>query len=278
MARIEKLDFGTVESICKILGDTSSGFSGSEIAKLLYEAKIEDVDPLHTKWKRLNSALANKQEQDGCANVILHFIQLAMAPSKHYNNLEWFNDTRFKLNQVLSFAGYTLGEDGKISTSEKASTISQAAARASKLKDHLISRNVHPDVLHYCREELLVDNYFHAVFEATKSVADKIRIKTGLTSDGSSLVNEAFTFKNAPHIPHLALNTLQTESEKSEQKGFANLLIGLFGTFRNTTAHAPKITWKIDELDALDILSMVSLVHRRLDKAIEAKKMYENKI
>jgi uncharacterized protein (TIGR02391 family) len=278
MARIEKLDFGTIESICRILGDTTSGFTGSEIAKLLYEAKIEDTDSSNAKWKRLNSALANKQEQDGCANIVLNFIQLAMAPSKHYDNLEWFNDTRFKLNQVLSFSGYFLGENGRISTSEKASTISEAAARASKLKEHLVSRNVHPDVLYYCREELLVDNYFHAVFEATKSVADKIRNRTGLTSDGATLVTEAFAFKNAPHVPHLALNSLQTESEKSEQKGFVNLLVGLFGTFRNTTAHAPKITWKIDELDALDILSMVSLVHRRLDRAIEAKKMYENKI
>lgn len=278
MARIEKLDFGTIESICRILGDTTSGFTGPEIAKLLYEAKVEDIDSSNTKWKRLNSALANKQEQDGCANIVLNFIQLAMAPSKHYDNLEWFNDTRFKLNQVLSFSGYFLGENGRISTSAKASTISEAAARASKLKEHLVSRNVHPDVLYYCREELLVDNYFHAVFEATKSVADKIRNRTGLTSDGAALVTEAFAFKNAPHVPHLALNSLQTESEKSEQKGFVNLLVGLFGTFRNTTAHAPKITWKIDELDALDILSMVSLVHRRLDRAIEAKKMYENKI
>ncbi|ROR63996.1 uncharacterized protein (TIGR02391 family) [Vibrio crassostreae] len=278
MARLEKLDFGSIESICRILGNTDAGFTGSEIAKLLYEAKIGDIDSLNTKWKRLNSALANQQELDGCANIVLHFIQLAMSPTKHYDNLEWFNDTRFKLNQVLSFSGYVIGENGRISISKKASTISEAAARASKLKEHLVTRNVHPDVLYYCREELLVDNYFHAVFEATKSVADKIRNKTGLTSDGASLVTEAFALKNAPHIPYLALNTLQAESEKSEQKGFANLLIGLFGTFRNTTAHAPKITWKIDELDALDILSMVSLVHRRLDKATEAKKMCENNI
>lgn len=60
----------------------------------------------------------------------------------------------------------------------------------------------------------------------------------------------------------------------SEQRGFMNLLKGVFGTFRNTTAHAPKITWKIEKEDALDILSMISLIHRRLDKAIEAKKMY----
>ncbi|HHQ4926482.1 TPA: TIGR02391 family protein, partial [Aeromonas veronii] len=78
-------------------------------------------------------------------------------------------------------------------------------------------------------------------------------------------------------IPHLALSALQTESEQSEQKGFANLLKGIFGTFRNTTAHSPKITWVIEELDALDILSTISLIHRRLDGAIEAQKMYQGR-
>lgn len=275
MAKIEKLDFGVIEAISKILGDTSTGFTGTEIGKVLYESKIKDIDPINTKWKRLNSAIANKQEEDGCSNNVLNFIQLAMAPTKHLNNIEWFNDTRYKLNQALSFAGYTLNENGKISKVSKANTISEAAIRASKLQEHLKSRNTHPDIFIYCREELLVDNYFHTVFEATKSVADKIRLKTGLTSDGATLVQEAFSFKG---IPYLALNSLQTDSEKSEQKGFINLLVGLFGTFRNTTAHAPKITWKIDEIDALDILSMVSLIHRRLDVAIEAKKMYENRI
>ena len=44
-----------------------------------------------------------------------------------------------------------------------------------------------------------------------------------------------------------------------------NLLIGLFGMFRNTTAHIPKIKWEINKQDALDILSLASLVHRKLD-------------
>ncbi len=30
-------------------------------------------------------------------------------------------------------------------------------------------------MLRFCREELLADNYFHAVLEAVKSVADKMR-------------------------------------------------------------------------------------------------------
>ncbi len=275
MAKIDKLDLSIVESICKVLGDTEKGFTGTEIAKLLHESGIEDIDSANTKWKRLNSALANKQQVDACANNLLAFIQNSLNPARHYNNLEWFNEIRYEINQVLSFAGLHLGEDGKISTVSKSTTISEAKARASKLKENLVSRKVHPDVLRYCKEELVVNNYFHAVFEATKSVAEKIRSKTGLTTDGAALVDEAFSFKS---VPHLALNTLQTESEKSEQKGFMNLLKGLFGTFRNITAHAPKIMWSIEEEDALDILSLVSLVHRRLDKAIEAKKIYERRI
>ena len=132
-----------------------------------------------------------------------------------------------------------------------------------RLRKLLEQRQVHSDVLVFCREELLKDNYFHAVFEATKSVADKIRMKSGFVSDGAALVDEVFSSKN----PVLAINTLRTETEESEHKGFANLLKGVFGTFRNVTAHAPKIHWSIEEQDALDLLTMVSYLHRRLDRA-----------
>lgn len=274
MAVIKSFDLSVLESIAKILGDTSDGFTGSQISIYLRECSIDDPDPHMTKWKRLSVALSNKQTQDQCANNIIAFIQHVMNPARHYNNHDWFTNTRYELNKVLSFEGLFLGEDGRVTLSKKTKTISEATARASRLKEKLISRNVHPDVLKFCREELLVDNYFHSVFEATKSVAEKIRNKTGLTSDGSNLVDEALAFRS--DIPYLALNSLQTESEKSEQRGFINLLKGLFGTFRNTTAHAPKVTWPIQELDALDILSMVSLIHRRLDSTIEARKIYQN--
>lgn len=269
MVAIAKFETGVVETLSKTLGDTGSGFTGSEIARLLQESRIEDIQPGITKWKRLYEAFVNKQNQDKCANNILAFIQNAMQPVRHCEKEEWFESTRSDLNRILAFTGYSLGQDGKITATTKAKTISEAAAKANQLREKLLLRQPHPDVLKYCKEELLVDNYFHSVFEATKSVADKIRLKTGLNSDGASLVDDAFTFRKK--IPLLALNTLQTESEQSEQKGFMNLLKGLFGTFRNTTAHAPKIKWCISEIDALDILSMVSLVHRRLDEAVETK-------
>ena len=118
-------------------------------------------------------------------------------------------------------------------------------------------------MLRFCREELVADDYFHAVLEAVKSIADKIRTRTGLTDDGNTLIDRAL----GGELPMLAINPLKTESEKSEQKGFANLLRGTFGMFRNTTAHEARIHWPIGKEDAEDLLSLVSLIHRRLDAA-----------
>lgn len=69
-------------------------------------------------------------------------------------------------------------------------------------------------------------------------------------------------------MPFLAFNKLSNDTEKSEQSGLMNLFVGMFGTFRNTTAHGAKISWNITEDDALDLLTLVSLLHRRLDAAI----------
>jgi uncharacterized protein (TIGR02391 family) len=88
----------------------------------------------------------------------------------------------------------------------------------------------------------------------------------GLATDGAQLVDQAFGFHDGEH-PRVAFNSLQTETERSEHRGLMNLIKGLFGTFRNTTAHAPKIPWPINEQDALDILTLASLLHRRLDDA-----------
>ena len=44
-----------------------------------------------------------------------------------------------------------------------ASTVAEAQARADDLRAELTRRQVHPDVLRFCRAELLQQNYFHAV-------------------------------------------------------------------------------------------------------------------
>ena len=67
--------------------------------------------------------------------------------------------------------------------------------------------------------------------------------------------------------PPLAFNALQTEWERSEHVGLATMTRGLFGTFRNPTAHAPRVRWAVEQREALDMLTIASLLHRRLDSA-----------
>ncbi|WP_249027658.1 TIGR02391 family protein [Xanthomonas cucurbitae] len=110
---------------------------------------------------------------------------------------------------------------------------------------------------------MLQDNYFHAVFEAIKGLGQRIRKMSGLKSDGADLVSTAFSTKS----PIIALNSLSSETEVSEQKGVANLLTGVFGAVRNPVAHAPRTEWTMPEQDAVDMFSLVSYLHRKLDSA-----------
>ena len=267
MAAIQKFDDVNLQAISDILGATDSGLTGSEIAQYLRERSFPDPMPQMTKRHRLYAALAEKQNADRCANNVLGFIAHVMNPVRHVGNRDYFESERGKLNRVLAFSGLTLGEDGKLREATTARTLTEAEVMASALRKALVERKVHADVLKFCRAELLVDNYFHAVFEAAKSIAEKLRHKTGLGSDGSQLVDEALGIGKVGS-PRLAFNSLMTESERNEHSGLMNLIKGLFGAFRNTTAHAPKIHWNITEQDALDILTTISLVHRRLDSAV----------
>ena len=244
--RITPFSSQHLEAACRVLADTKRGLSGTQIERLLKEIEVADTSPGTAKWKRLFNALADAQNQHQIGNHLIMFINRAMHPVNYAHD-------------PATFAW--LRDDGKVGYADKATTLDAALARAGRLKAALKSRVVHAEVLNYCRAELVDENYFHAVFEATKGVAERIRLLSGLNGDGADLVNKAF----AGQQPVLALGPLTTESEKSEQKGFANLLIGLFGAVRNPLAHAPKTNWPMSEQDALDILTLVSLIHRKLD-------------
>ena len=217
-----------------------------------------------TKWKRLFNAFVECQNEREYGNHVLMFVNRAMDPVNYTDSPEVFVSRQSQLNSALAFCGMAVGNDGKVRRTRKAVDLDDALARADRLHAALKSRRVHEDVLKFCRAELLQKNYFHAVFEAMKSIAAKIRSLSGLTSDGAKLVQQAFGMPKARQ-PILAINALLTETDQGEQRGFAHLLIGLFGTIRNPTAHNPKIEWDMAEQDALDILTLASLVHRKLD-------------
>lgn len=256
-----------LEAICQEIADTSAGLTGSEIGRLLSQAGIPDPDADVTKWRRLCHALHAAQANVRSGNIVGDFIQRAMDPLRYVGRTAAFEERRAGLNRVLAFAGIAVGDDGKLRTATSARTLNEADRRLGRLRAELERRQVHADVLACCRAELVEDeNFFHAVLEATKSIAKKVREKSGLGCDGAQLVDEAFGMGSG--LPRLAFNSLRTETEQSEHKGLTTLMKGVFGAFRNPTAHAPKVEYRVTEQDALDILSVASLIHRRLDLAV----------
>lgn len=265
MEKRKVLNVAVLELLSNIFGDTADGLTGTEIHRFLLQAKIADIsenEAFLAKRKRLFNAFANFQNTHNCCNNILKFIQLVLTPSRFIGKSEEFDALRAKVNQQLAFEGYEIKENGKFTLVQKANVISDVELKVENLKQELTNRNAHAQIFRYCTPELLSNNYFHSVFEASKGLFQRIRDLSGLTTDGNTLIEQVFSSN-----PVLIINNYQTKQEKDEHTGFCNLLKGLCGMFRNPEAHQPKIFWDIDEQDALEILGLISYCHRRLDKA-----------
>jgi hypothetical protein len=141
-------------------------------------------------------------------------------------NPQRFTESQTRLNMAPAFCGYILGDDGddgKVQARSIAVALEDAQSRAERLLTSLESRGVHKDARQFCKAELLVDNYFHAVFEATKSAAERIRLRANSTKEGAALADHAF----GGNDPLLRINDFASETEKSERRGFVNLLKGV---------------------------------------------------
>ena len=248
-----------LESLCKAVAD---GLTGTQIGYVLQQVGYPDPDPGMTKWSRLFNALIERQNETQSGSSVLQFVAKALDPARFVGQSEQLESVLRRINTVLRFRGLEYRDDGVFHKVAAVRTLSEAEQRASRLADAVRGRSLHADLLEFCRAELLESNYFHAVLEATKSVASKIRSITDLRSDSAELVDEAFCGDS----PKVRINSLRTKSERSEQTGFANLLKGLFGTFRNPTAHAPRIEWDMSEEDAVDLFTFASYVLRRIDR------------
>lgn len=256
---------GVVEMVCKVLG---SGLTGSEIGRLLAMRGVRDVIPDGTKWRRLEAALQTRQQSDRASNCLVRFITDAMEPSRYVDDPNRFSALRDGLTEALALVGLRINEKGQVATARVARNLDEVAKLAGRLQTELRRRGVHDQVIMYCQEELIRKSLFHAVFEATKGLAARLRTLSGSTLDGADLVDYCFATKTG--TPVIRINSYASLSDKSEHTGFANLLKGVFGTFRNPPAHTPRATadWTISEADALDLFSFLSFMHRRLDEAV----------
>lgn len=249
-----------IEVLARLLGECGTG---SDISRTLENCGLVDESGESTKWRRLEWVFLESQRQYLCANHVLNFIRSFLSPVRFSGRSDVFEMHRQELNVILAFSGIEYGPDGDFRQREVAKTLDEAERRVKTIRAKFRGRRMHPEVLKYCRAELLQDNYFHAVFEAAKGLAQRIRDMSGIQADGAALVDRVFPVER----PILAFNMLQTDTERSEHKGFANLLKGCFGAVRNPLAHEPKIMWEGED-DAADYLSLISLLHRKLDDCV----------
>lgn len=254
---------GQVEALARVLGECGSG---SDISRVLHDRGLEDNSGESTKWKRLYTIFLEVQRQDRCANRMLDFVQAFLIPARFVGRSEEFERRRQELNTILAFSGVEYGKDGQFRRVEAVRTLDEAEARARTIRAKFQGRRIHAEVFKYCRAELLQDNYSHAVFEAVKGLAQRIREMSGADGDGAALVDEVFSIER----PLLAFNALRTETERSEHKGFAALVKGCFAAVRNPLAHEPKVLWQGED-DAADYMSLISLLHRKLDDCVPTR-------
>lgn len=80
----------------------------------------------------------------------------------------------------MMLIGLQMTNEGKLLKIEAVTTISEVERRTKDLVSELQKRHIHQDVIKCCKEEYLQENYFHAIFEAAKSLSEKVREKTGM--------------------------------------------------------------------------------------------------
>lgn len=250
------------------LSDIISGMlTHTKISEYLSSAGISESQRGANKTDRLFYALKERQEQDKCGNNVLAFVVRLLNP-KRYSDESVFEKDRTTLNEKLVYEGIEIDKSGQPRIVDKARTISEAKSRSLKIKEKVHGIGIHREILPYCEAEWLKENYFHAVLEITKSVAERMRQLSGFTSDGADLVDECFAL-GKDKKPMLAFNTLESPSDESEHKGFGNFCKGFFSMYRNPKAHNAKILEDTQLTEMTEVLVVATIIHNKLDKTFK---------
>lgn len=264
-----------LKAICNILADTNNGLTKTELANHLNQCKIELVDDGYknngftyniglNKRNWLYNCFVTEINKTKSLEKVYKFIENALNPINYTTEekREKYIYLFEEINRVLLLIGLKVQKDGKLKEVIKAKTLDEADRRVNSLKQKLYQRAIHEEVKKYCVKDYLQKDYYDAIFEASKGLAERVREITSLTLDGGKLFQTAF----ARNDPYIFFNSLRTDNEISEFTGLRELLEAIFHLVRNPVAHTPKINWISDEAKALDILTVISFAHKYLDE------------
>ena len=154
MSVIPAFQEGSIESLAKLLADCGSG---SDISRVLADRGIQDCSGQSTKWRRLYWIFLEVQRRDRSANRVLDFIQSLLTPARFVSRNDEFEAHRSELTTVLALSGFEYGANGKFRNRPAASTLTEAESRVKTLQAKFQGRRIHPEVLKYCKAELMQD-------------------------------------------------------------------------------------------------------------------------
>lgn len=266
MAKISK------EALFKISEFLSKVLTHSQITDKFHQngfSYLAENENLN-KSKRIYNIFCYELNKTKSFNKVFNFIFNISAPVNFDNQYD-HDEFMYSINSILLQESLEIkhanGKNKLLRLSNPLS-ISDAKERANILLSIIERRNLHPTLMKFCKEQYLQSNYFHAVLEASKSIFKTIQYLTNINLDGHQLIDKAFSTKD----PYIALNSLKTQSEISQQVGFINFLKGITSLFRNPTAHEAKINFLIEKEDAIEIFTMISYAHKILDRCFVIKR------
>lgn len=264
-----------LQAICDALANTNNGLTKSEISQLLKQCHIALVDDGNlrssngytiglSKRNWLYNCFVESINKNKSFKNIFKFIEKALKPVSYTSQLhrEKYQFLLEETNKALLLVGLEVTKNGRITEVIQAENLDEVDRRVNDLRRQLYNRAIHHEVEKYCIKDYLRKDYYDAIFEAAKGLAQRVREITGLETDGGTLFQKAFSKKD----PFLFFNALKNESEISEFIGLKELLEAIFHLFRNPAAHTPKIDWKTNEIKALDSLTLISFAHKYLDE------------
>jgi uncharacterized protein (TIGR02391 family) len=137
------------------------------------------------------------------------------------------------------------------------------ASPAGKARRAIDGLHLHPEIERVAGQLYRDEHYSSAVLEAIKALSAYVRYRSGLSQDGTTLMEQVFS----PNKPILKFNDLLDESDRNEQKGFMQLFSGAVTGLRNPRAH--KII-EDDPEEAIEFIAFISLLAKLVDKAKKA--------
>ena len=264
-----------LRALCNVIGATENTLlSKSVLTKKLFDAEVvpmEDVKAPPGYWVKgpnkaewLYTSLSREVKQTHRADCVVRFLHVTFDPISYTDERSRVEYQRIltATNKVLSMIGWEIGADGKLIEAGITKTLSEVDRRFDDLNLMLRRRGVDDRVCHYTKSDIERNDYGSAALESVKALIRRIQEMTGLPRDGRTLIEEAFSSKNA----YLRINKGETKSEQDEQTGLKDFFCGLLGLVRNPLSHTVKLEWEIGEQESIDILVLASIGHRYLDR------------